>query len=92
MGTLDSFDFKIPLQYQGKTIKYNSLEINIPQDAVYLIVNPLEDEEEYQGDSFKQVLTFYDENQNPIFNQDIEGQIITDHLMWNLEKILEKLY
>ena len=71
------------------------LSLLIPSEACYLDVNPLEDEEEFQGcqdESDRQQLKYYDKNMKYISAQDLEHQIITWRLMNRLERLLRKQY
>lgn len=98
------YDFCIPEEYRGKRITLprgmpdwpeENVELLIPIEAFYLNVNPLEDEEEFQGcqdESDRQQLNYYDKNNKYISSQDLEHQIITWRLMSRLELLLERQY
>ena len=99
-----TYDFFISEQYRGQKIvlpeKYpdwpkEPVDLSIPAEAFYLDVNPIEDEEEYQGcqdESNRQQLKYYDQNNKCISTQDLEYQIITWRLMSRLELLLKKQY
>ena len=91
----DPFDFEIPSNYKGKEISIRSVSLYIPEDAVYLIVNPLENEEEFlgfQGDSDRQELVYYADSRKAVKIVDLDGKIRTSDLMYGLEQVFKKLY
>lgn len=76
------FDFLIPEEYRGKEmsigIEKSRLLLTISETACYLIVNALEDEEEFrgcQGDSNRQELHFYDEDGEYVCTRDLQEEI-----------------
>jgi hypothetical protein len=99
-----SLDFYIPEIYRGKRIllpeglpdwPIEPIILSIPNEAVYLDVNPLEDEEEFRGnqdESNRQQLNYYNADSKIISIQDLEHQIITWRLMSRLEQLLKKQY
>ena len=101
MATLD---FYIPEEYRGRNVDLPNgmsdwpkehVELLIPNEAHYLDVDPLEDEEEFfgnQDDSDRQQLRYYDKDSEIIAVQDLEHQIITCRLMNRLELLLRKQY
>lgn len=96
MDIEENFDFSIPEQYRGKEVKIvnGRVILKIPGDAKYLVVNPLEDEEEFLGDqgaSDRQQAIYYDNNGQPTGIQNLEG-FTTDAIMNELERILVKIH
>ena len=98
------YDFFIPEECRGRKITLpegepdwpdEPVDLLIPSEAHYLDVNPLEDEDEYQGcqdQSPKQQLKYYNKNSEFVSAQDLENQIITWRLMNRLERLLSKQY
>lgn len=98
------YDFYIPENYRGNSLDIpevlpdwprEPVTLVIPQNAFYLLVNPLEEDEEFQGcqgDCGRQQLTYYNQDCKPIGSQDLEFQVLTSRLMIRLEKIFQKLY
>ena len=94
-------DFYIPKEYRGKKIHVPKglrfepeeyIDLLIPNEAYYLDVDPLEFEEEFQGnqdDSDKQQLRYYDKDKKIISVTDLEHQVITSSLMWGLERLFK---
>ena len=97
-------DFYISEEYRGRKMVLpvgmpgwpeEPIELLIPDGACYLDVNPLEDEEEFQGcqdQSDRQQLNYYDKTMKYLRTQHLEHQIITWRLMSRLEKLLKKQY
>lgn len=97
-----SLDFYIPEEYRGRHINLPTgvlseerVNLNVPKEAHYMRVNPLEDEEEFDGDqgkSDRQELQYYDGNLKWFHTQDLQHKIITSRLMSRLERIFKKQY
>lgn len=93
-------DFIIPERYRGslllvRLIQESWLKMAIPEDAVSLDINPLENEEEFlgnQNDSDKQQLIFRTQEGTPIKVLDLEKRITTKNLMTKLETIFQRNY
>lgn len=93
---MNDFDFFTPKEYRGQKIVVDQkLVLNIPASAMYLTVNLLEDEEEfngYQDASDRQQIIYHAEDGTVISSEDFEHKIVTGDLMFGLERILKKLY
>ena len=92
---MQEYDFTIPVKYRGQQITVSGARLNIPRNALYLTVNPLEDEEEFlgiQGDSNRQEIIYYDASMKCVDVLDLEGSIITSDLMHELEQLLQPAY
>ncbi len=86
------FDFLIPGEYAGKEINLpeSEIKLSIPKEAEYLDVNPLEDEEEFngsQGDSDRQQIIYYNSKRKFLHLDNLDGLILTSKLMNELEKL-----
>jgi hypothetical protein len=95
-----TLDFFIREELRGKQLrlpqprKVQCITLDIPANAAYLDVNPLEDEDEHQGDqgnSDQQELNFYDAGKNYVSTQYLNA-ILTSTLMRQLEKKLQAQY
>lgn len=93
---MNDFDFLIPQEYRGQRIVVDKkLVLNIPSLAYYLDVNPLEDEEEFNGfqdASDRQQIIYHAEDGSVISCEDAERKITTANLMSGLERILKRVY
>ncbi|MFH0701125.1 MAG: hypothetical protein V2A62_01675 [Candidatus Woesearchaeota archaeon] len=96
-------DFFIPERYRGRTLTIpvppdqpkHDVKIIIPKEASYLDINPLEEEDEFLGCqdlSNHQQLNYYSADQKYFSSQEFQGEIVTEHLMSQLEKFLMKQY
>ncbi|MEK6848319.1 MAG: hypothetical protein AABX65_01675 [Nanoarchaeota archaeon] len=92
------FDFFVPKDLRGKPLavagKLN-LSLALPENAQYLSVNPLENEEEFlgsQADSNRQEINYYDSDGKYLSTQELDRGIITSNLMHELERTLVKEY
>lgn len=96
-----NFDFLIPEKYRGKKIEFpktsinEKVELSVPKNAMYLDVNPLEDEEEFRGfqdSSDRQEMIYYNLNKEFVNSENLESLILTGELMYKLEGIFKPLY
>lgn len=93
-------DYFIPEGLRGKTLDLPkgqekqlqaTITLDIPSEAHYLDINPLEEENEFlgeQGFSNKIQLIYYSQNKSPIKTDNLFGEIICQNLMSRLEIIL----
>ena len=93
----EKFDYRIPRNFRGKPIIFfnhgTRVNLNIPSEAHFLDVNPLEDGEEFlgnQGDCGRQEIIYYDQKGRYISCEDLEHLITTDKLMNSLDGFLQK--
>ena len=101
---MSDYDFYIQEEYRGKRTTLprgmpdwpeEPIELIIPIEACYLDVNPLEEDEEFQGcqdECGRRQLNYYDKNEKYISSQDLEHKIVTWRLMSRLEHLLKKQY
>jgi len=89
------YDFEVPEDCRGCSVILENITLNIPKKAKYILVNPLEEEEEFlgfQGLSDRQEIRYYDSDRELIGAQDLEKQIRTDELMHKMESKFKALY
>ena len=87
------YDFRIPKELEGRKMTVGEVTLSFPQDARYLIVNPLSCGEEFKvtrGESTRQEIIYYCGDGTLIGTQDTIG-MKTEELMNGLERKLNGL-